>query len=268
MGEIHSHIINWEDLETTDQVERISMMELTGWLIALGIVILLLILSVPFRWMVMSDKEIWEVYSGDAVRMYPWMNRCDPLCESKVNAGGLNIQTNCNALEKLFREDRSNDLFEWRLAVDDRATSLGCPNFPKDIEEIRKSSEEDIRKLKEQIKQVQEERRLRREKEISEQPEHFARSLDDGDLLEIISNYYQDTYDENTMVVVANESWYREPCRLQKQIVQVMWQKWVNIRDPIHPNVPRIRILSPEGDVIGGSPPAAAYPIWYEGCSY
>lgn len=251
--------IQWEDLDTTDAVSRISVTEIIGWLIALVAAIVVIALSIPFQRMVMTEEEIEAKYG----RRYNWLNRCNVRCESKVSVGKLHAQLHCTALAKWFDEPRNHSQIEWRLAVDDRATSLGCTGFPKEMSVIRKGAEAMVEKMDDNIDKVTEERKKSSEDLKAQIALRYMQSLQQGKVSHLIQRAYPDIYDDYTMVITIADAWYFQSPRLQKQAAEVLWQKWVNVKDPAYPNKPRIRILDPDGKVIGGSPAGAAFPIWY-----
>lgn len=249
---------DWDGKKEEQHRREIRRVEIVGVVMFFVIVGGVVSLFIPFGDLFLTDEELAERYEFT----HEWVNRCDEECRQHVNMRFVNALTDCEGLSKQYQMNRNNYLLDWRLAIDDRGASLGCEGFPKDMRTIVADTEATLQAEQQQLEvaRIKEEEK-ERDREQSQWP-LYRQSLRDGDVQKYVTKFQQDESDPSTMVIVVSNVWLIQNELLRKQIAEVMWQKWVNVRDPFAPESVRIRLLHPEGGVIGGSPPEAARPIW------
>lgn len=259
MGFINYRDIDWDDLGTEKEQSEIAKSEARGLVIFIVIALGISFMFESVRNILLTDPELLAKYT----RTYEWLNRCDPECEKLVNVSLLDLQYNCKGLTNWYYEEGRRDIYSWQLAIDDRATFLGCPGFPKEIEQIKEDTQEREQKIEQQIEETRIEREVAQAKLESEKKQRFFMSLKSSGL----GRYVVDVqYEEgsNSIDIVVSSAWDDIQIKLRRQYAQSMWQKWASYNTPTNPSSSRIRILNQIGDLIGGSPTLSATPIWIE----
>lgn len=250
--------LTWQDLDPSNKHVKVGRTEVLGWIIGGLFVVLVFMLMAPVQQMVLSDEQLVAIYT----RQYPWLNRCSEECEDLVNTAMLHQQTNCKTLTQWFNMERRKYMLEWRIAIDDRATSLGCSSFPRSMTAIEQSIRRTEVERRQRIAQLKMEKQQEIEAEQAAQIPRFEASMLEGGIRKFVYKFYQDPVDQDIMVMALTEEFFELPYRLQLQVAEVYWKKWASIRNQQEPEFPRLRLLNTDNDVIGGSPPEAATPIW------
>jgi hypothetical protein len=161
---------------------------------------------------------------------YAWLNRCNIQCQKVVNIHHVDQIGSCIGLTNLFNEPQQNFPVDWRLAVDDKASSLGCSGFPKTIEEI----ESVVQKIAEQTVQVDtkiEQKRQEVREQLSKKNERFEESMNEKTLRGYIAQSNQSTARASEMQIVMTANFWRLNPVKQEEILNTVWQKWAVIYD-------------------------------------
>ncbi len=247
MGEIQFQNINWDNLERDATPEEVKHIEKRGWAMTFAVVLAVLSVGIVVREMMLTQTEILSVYS----ETIPWVNRCSKACQEQVNIGYLESVDECTALQQLYDQEAENQLLNWRQAVDDRASYMGCAGFPK----TQATIEEDTRIVLEK-QQAQREEAIRvqveetRKHEAAKLP-RFEQAVFEGELKKFILQTERDEQNPLLMRVTLKANWFTQKQSLQEQMATVMWQKWVNVAAPRSPESVRLQFLAPDGYVVG-----------------
>ena len=257
MGLIDYREVDWDHLETTHEQGDVAKTEAAGLVILAIILIGLSFFFEPVRNMFLSDAQLLEKYA----RRYPWLNRCDLNCEQLVDVTIIDLQYQCQTLTRWYYEEGGRDIYSWQLAIDDRATYLGCPGFPKEIQQIKQDVV--VREEKEQARQeeVQAERAAEQRALEVKQQERFAENLRSANLSRFVVSLNHPE-GSSTIEITMNANWNQLSSDVRRKYGQSMWQQWVAVYAPSDPRRARIRILNAFGVPIGGSPEGDAAPIW------
>ncbi len=235
MGLLQYREVDWDDLGGDEQPQSVSWRKFLVWcfaaLFALAS-ILFLLLPGDLR---LPPDELAAKYP----RSYAWLNRCDMACEQKVNTSYLALQRHCSALDVLFSDHRHPYLFFWRLAVDDRASALGCPGFPRDLRSLRSGAQQAGQTSKSLEEKERGEREQRMLDEQSQKVMRYEQSLAEGRLLQFVSRIVQDPADPGTVTITLAPAWERLPESRRTQMQDVLWQKWAVIYSPANPTQSR-----------------------------
>lgn len=249
--------IEWNAIEDGIVTDELVKKERTFFfyavIIALGLVAL-----IPFTSFLVSEEQLRSTYLEE----YDWLNQCNIPCQSKVDLAFLDKSTNCDALTNLYAEPHDNFAIEWGYAINDRATSLGCAGFPKTAEVVVIETKE-VAKIQEQkIEAQQSSRRLKLLEELNNKQPRFATSITDGGLRQYVTDSYQDSQNQDIMIIVMTPVWEKILQRKRLQLSRAIWQKWVNINNPSSPNISFIQLRNGSGALIGGSNLNDSSNIW------
>ena len=226
----------------------IQKSEIFIWAIFLiGISILVLVFT-PAKDMFLTQQQLLDKYAP----LYPWLNRCDMECAGNVDAVYLDLQLHCNGLRALYGESQHSNLYDWRLAIDDRAASLNCAGFPKTLDTIALETRESKNNNYKQLMDSQREKVKKLEDYIAQEIPRFEQSLIAGDLTHLVSRFYQDIHDSDTMIITFTEEWFDLTSKMQNQISVVIWQKWAVLHSPLKFTKANISFIDINGDEIGG----------------
>ncbi len=240
--------IKWDDLNKTDKRTALARrVELAGWLIGSILVVGALFSFFPWQDLFLSQSHLEEKYGAQA---YAWLNRCDRDCASKVNASYLDAQRSCNALINLSTQENTQYLYEWRLAVDDRATSLGCVGFPQTLEAIHASAAETKKTLAQAEQSGRDAEQARLDAEKEQILTRFKQSVADGQLLHLLDQAVLDSTNQNSLRVTVTEDWFQQSAALQQQVADVLWQKWAAIRSPRNPQQAELQLQTASGVIL------------------
>ena len=250
--------LSWEDLKPRKVPGAFSTQELSAWGILFMIVLLAGIAFFTIRSMLLTDAELADMFAP----ANEWLNRCDQECASVINIRRIHGQTTCEGVGNLYRQPPSNHVFQWLLALDDRASYLACPGFPRTLEQLREETAAVFAKREEDLERERkrrEEERLRLEKL---KPERFGQSLKDGGLERFVTRYDIDENNENIMHITISPLWLVQGSAVQIQTASVLWQKWANIYSPHRPEDASITLTYVNGSFIGsGRHPTELLPV-------
>jgi hypothetical protein len=257
MGFIDYREVDWDNPGTEQEQQAVAKTEAGGIIILAVLLLLGTLIFEPVRNIFLSEEQLLRKYA----RRYEWLNRCDEQCEQLVDTSIINLQVHCQTLTRWYYEEGRRDILSWQLAIDDRATFLGCPGFPKEIEEIKRDVAVRAEQVQEQIEEARAEQEIEQRAREAAQPERFAESIRSGALADYVLDLdHPDGSHQLDILVTA--AWETLPERLRRQYAEALWQKWAGIHAPRDFGSARIRLLNPAGTVIGGSPDGAATPIW------
>lgn len=256
---IHYREISWQDLEKPSGLKRILPTEIYGWLIAGLLFFSMMLMLAPVQEMFFSDEELQAIY----LRSHDWLNRCDQVCEQVVDVAMLAETSNCDRLQEMFTQPRPLDPREWKLAIDDRATSLGCSSFPKSLAFINETVLHAAAEEQEQIEEVTEQRAEGQEQRDSDVVQKFMSGVQQAGLHEYIRQATVRDGNEYLLEVVLNEpAWEKVFNNRRQQYVHVMWSKWVNAKSPRNHQLPKIRLYNIIGEEMGGSVDHELGKVW------
>ncbi|MDD5469932.1 MAG: hypothetical protein PHO92_04020 [Candidatus Peribacteraceae bacterium] len=236
MGLLQYREVDWDDLGGDAQPPTMSWREFLVWCSAVLVVFALILFLLPLRDLLLSPDELVAKYP----RNYAWLNRCDMGCEQKVNTSYLALQRQCSGLTALFSDDRHPYLLFWRLAVDDRASALGCPGFPQDLRSLRSGARQAGQNSKLLEEKDRGEREQRMLDEEAQKVMRYEQSLAEGGLLQFVSRIVQDPADPGTMILTLVPAWDDLPESQRAQMQDVLWQKWALIYSPADPAQSRV----------------------------
>ncbi|MDD3897192.1 MAG: hypothetical protein PHU04_05165 [Candidatus Peribacteraceae bacterium] len=242
MGLLQYREVDWDDLGGDAQPPTMSWREFLAWCSAVLVVFALILFFLPLRDLLLSPGELAAKYP----RSYAWLNRCDTSCERDVNIDYLALQRQCSGLVALYSDDRQPRLLSWRLAVDDRASALGCEGFPHELRAIHSSVvqvEQNRGPLLEQARWEREQNMLDAQ---AQTVTRYEQSLAEGDLLQFVSRIVQDPSDPGIVTLTTAPAWDRLPASQRAQIQDVLWQKWALIHSPTEPEQSRIILNAQE----------------------
>lgn len=249
--------IDWDTIESGQVTQDIVHTErMYAFFMMLGI--LGVSLLIVFYNLFISGATTRNAYST----MYTWLNLCQSSCQNNVNVELLDRMTDCKALNNLYYEPHDNFGYEWRLAINDRAASLGCVDFPKEIEVIKAESAQIVEQVKEQkiIQNNANQQKLLTE--LNAKQARFTQSIVDGNLTQYMVDSYQDSKNQDKMILVMTNVWEQMLQRKRMQLSVTFWQKWVNINNPNKPNLSFIELRNASGAIIGGSNTGDSSNIW------
>lgn len=249
---------DWSGEKEKRHEREVRRTEITGVIMLVIFVTLIGGSFIPFHQLFLSDEEMKKLYTPT----FEWLNRCDDTCQANTNPRFLHGITDCDTLTKQYEEHRTNYNIEWRIAVDDRASFVGCPGFPKEMTKITQDGDAAVEAIQER-QEVARQEKVQIEKDmLSDQMPRYRQSLIEGNVRRFTLKFQQDTVDPETMVVVVSDMWLRQNEYLRRQIAEVLWQKWANIRSPLDPEKVRLMLVDASGKRVGGSPETTALPIW------
>ena len=256
MGVIEFKEINW-DLDSIRANPVIRKTEIFIWAIFLIGALILITVFTSVGDMFLTQQQLLNRYTPP----YPWLNRCDLDCIENIDTGYLNLQSHCSGLRALYSESQHSNLYDWRLAIDDRATSLSCEGFPKTLDTIATETNESLINNRRELNASQREKVKKLEDYIAHETLRFEQSLQAGDLTHLVYRFYQDLRDRDTMVITVTDEWSGQTLQMQRQVAQAIWQKWAAIHSPLEFERADIRLITIAGDIIGGS---AGGEVWME----
>lgn len=249
--------IEWSAIEDGVITNELVKTERKFTFYAIIIVIGLLAL-IPFTSFLVSEEELRSAY----ITEYNWLNQCNANCQSKVDLEFLDKSRNCEALTSLYAQPHDNFAVEWGYAINDRATSLGCPGFPKGQEQVKTETKQVAKVQAEKIDAQQSSRRQKLLEELNSKQPRFATSITDGNLGQYVADSYQDSQNEGTMIIIMTPVWENILQRKRLQLARAIWQKWVNIYNPSSPDSSFIQLRNSSGALIGGSNINDSSDIW------
>ena len=242
MGILQYREVDWDDLGGDARSQDMSWRELLAWCLGFVVLLTFILYLLPLNDLLLSPSELVAKHP----RTYAWLNRCDVACEQDVNIEYLALQRQCGALTALYADDRQPQLLSWRLAVDDRASALGCEGFPHELGAIRSS----VKQIEQDRGSIVEQTRYEREQlMLDAQAQEIARyeqSLAEGKLLQFVSRIAQDPSDAGRLILTVTPAWDRLPDSQRAQMQDVLWQKWALIHSPSEPTQSRIFLRQQE----------------------
>jgi hypothetical protein len=246
MGEL-----SWQDLGES----KASSWEWT-WHHTIGAVLIVCtvlstaVLVLPIRDLLSSPATLALKYT----RTPAWLNRCDEACARTLHVAYLDGQQHCSALTQLWQEENHADVLAWRLAIDDRASFLGCPGFPRSLADMRAGVVNDAQDRRDQEESV----RFQREQESLDAAvqtvQRYERSLSEGDLSQYVERSAQDPIDRNMLFVTVTTPWLELPRDQRLRITETLWQKWAIISTPADPWESSVMFVNSEGALLGEAP--------------
>ena len=240
MGLLQYREVDWDDLD--ENVEQgMSWRELLAWCFALLVFFSLFLHLFPLDDLFLPPGELAAKYP----RSHGWLNRCNIACEQEVNTDYLALQRQCSGLAALFADDRQPYLLSWRLAVDDRASSLGCEGFPHELRSIRSSVNQIEQDRGLAVEQNRFEREQRMLDEQAREISRYEQSLAEGRLLQFVGRIVQDPADPGTVTLTLTPAWDRLPETQRAQVQDVLWQKWALIHSPAEPAQSHVLLQNP-----------------------
>lgn len=236
MGFLNYREVDWDDIGSDSHASNLSWGEALAWAISLIIIFGCLVYFIPFKDILLTSDELVAKYP----RSHEWLNRCDLSCEGDINVSYLAEQRTCTALNSLFSDDSHPNLISWRLAIDDRASEIGCAGFPNDINSLSivvQQNSDDRDAAIEQERLDREQRTL--DAKVME-IQRYERSLSEGDLLKFISSVARDSSDMDTVILTTTPAFNDIAINNYDQIADVIWQKWAVIHSPRNPEKSKI----------------------------
>lgn len=249
---------DWSGEDEKRHAREVRRTEIMGIALFTILVVGLGAVFIPFNQLFLTEEEMQEMYTPS----FEWINRCDEQCILNCNPRFLDTITSCATLAKEYQIERQNYNVDWRIAIDDRASFLGCEGFPKDMDTILADGQAAVAAIEARQRKIREEKEALQREQESQQSDRFRQSLIDGSIRKYTLKFQQDPSDQDTMIIVVSNTWLRESQFLRRQIAEVFWQKWANIRNPLNTDSVRIRLLNSDNEEVGGSPQLSALPIW------
>jgi hypothetical protein len=244
VGNLEYKEVNWDDPDVVKQLGKIHRSSVLAWILGFSFFVLLVaIVALPGRlFLSASDLALQEQ------RRYNWLNRCDRSCEKGLQLSFLHQQKSCAGLEALYGETVHSRLFYWRLALDDRASSLGCPSFPKPLSQIRAESRQALDAASERRMEhrTEGEEAMRRAQE--QVFERYLQSLQEGGLSRFVSSVEQDDF---RVLVVLSDRWEALADTRKQTMADALWQKWASIVSPRNLQKAQITLFSASGATLG-----------------
>jgi len=238
MGEL-----SWRDLQGSSEPEGMSRADWVGLAILVATLFLGVAALLPVRDLLASPAELAARYP----RSPAWLNRCDTACEANVNTAFLDAQRHCGALVQLSADDNRTDLFAWRLAIDDRASALGCHGFPQPLAAIRSGVQAAVAANLQQGESIRKEREAQMQGLAAQELQRFEASLADGGLGAYVTRISRDPADPDLLILTVGPEWFAVPQGRQEQIADVLRQKWAVIHVPGQPTLAEILLVDSGG---------------------
>ena len=236
MGLLNYREVDWDDIGSDSHASNLSSGEALAWAISLIIIFGFIMYFVPFKDLLITSDELVAKYP----RSHEWLNRCDISCEGDINVSYLAEQRTCSALNSLFSDDSHPNLFSWRLAIDDRASAIGCAGFPNDINSLSIVVQQNADGRDAVIEQERLDREQSTLDEKAMEIQLYERSLSEGDLLKFISSVARDSSDLDTVILTTTSAFDDIAIDDYDQIADVIWQKWAVIHSPRNPEQSKI----------------------------
>lgn len=186
---------------------------------------------------------------------YFWLNRCGAQCQKYVLIDRIDKNTNCDSLYNLYHEEQKNYPLYWRLAVDDRSTSLGCKGFPKTMTQIKaEAAKVAAEKIAKQAA-IKEERSLDLQNDIHNKQPRFMQSMVDGNLMNYVVTSSPSAINPANITIVVSQVFLDLPLHTKEQLASTIWQKWANINTPKRPTASTISLYNSANELVGESDP-------------
>ena len=226
--------VEWDHLETDVEQGNLARKEMIGWIITIVLLCGAGFLFDPVRNLFLTDEELLRKYA----RNFAWLNRCDVQCEDLINIQLLDLQRDCRTLNKWFYEEGRREPYSWKLAVDDRATDLGCMGFPKEIEDIDAIQDQQTQEKQEQIVQT----RIEREEKLR---------LKQGQLQTVVEKVEWDPEVNSDLIrVTVTKRWLTMNSQIKDQYAVSIKQKWAQIHSISGSNRAIVELVTAGGTLI------------------
>jgi hypothetical protein len=245
MGEL-----SWDDLGDKKEEWHWTMHHTVGAVLICVAIVAAAVLVLPIRDLLSSPAELAEKYP----RSPAWLNRCDPGCARRINVSFIENLRSCEGLAKHFNDESRSDLLAWRLAIDDRASSLGCPGFPRTFSSIREGVQIDTSVRLEEEETVRHEREQQALDFAAQEIQRYEQSLQQGGLSQYVDRVIQDPVDRDTLYLTVNNTWHAQPREDRLQLAEVLWQKWAVIHSLLVPTQSSVLLVDSEGALLGEVP--------------